>query len=210
MGYDEGLLGYESMHRELTPEEEQQLEEYSVLTPQYEIDYKNIPEVFRHALYTNLPMMFSAGMEGMEESLAIGMAAGAGTAAVGALAVPAVGAAPGFGAGFSGGFAVAKTFFTTDAIKRTTAGHTYLKLKGMEGENGEKIPDNIARDVAEISGGLSGLAEVASIAALLTGLPGVKSVVDLAIKHGPTLLGRSMLGQAGVKFMGHLTGAVIS
>ena len=209
MNYEQGLLAYKEMTQGLNDEERQRYEDITAMMPQFNIDRKDIPEVFQHALLSNLPMMIESGLEGMEESLATGL----GTAAVGAVggsAVPVLGTGVGAAGGFSTGFAVAKTFYTTDAIKRMTAGHTYMKLKAMEGVNGEKISDDVIRNVSEISGALSAVAEVAGLAALFTGIPGLKNIVSGAIKNGPKIITDTMLGQWGMKFMGHLTGAAIS
>jgi hypothetical protein len=205
------LLRAESLTRDLTPDEQTQLNNYKIGAQSGgELGAGN--SWFRGAvtgLMKNLPMLFGAGLYANK----FGMAGAAEVGAAGALAgsvLPGAGTAAGFMTGAGTGYAAGALYGGFEFARKLAAGQAYDEFSNFKDELGRPLDPTVAKVAAQATGYINGALMTGGFKLLAETVPGADKLAGLlttsAVKQAllqPTM--RAALLEAATTFGKTLT-----
>ena len=193
---EQGLLSYKWMMGTASDEDLERIRYLDAAMPQVQTQFKDIPLAFKTTFLQSWPMMREAAMAGNAQALATGATTGAMKAftAAGDPSGMSVSAA----IGFLQGFGASKAYSAYQTVAELESGLLFKRIMDLTGENGEKIPVEIARKYAATGGAAAAAVEALELESIGIGIFGKGTVGTLkaGFSAGKALLGGKDLGAA--------------
>lgn len=179
-----GQLRYQQLVGDDTPELQSEIENIKASMPQELKMKRSLPERAVTAAAEMLPLQIEGLRKGAKRGLALGMGAGAITAAAGQ--IPPLTALPEEAitvpAAFAGMYGVGMVSGAVENIGKIEAGLAYDELLDLKDSEGNRINPTIAKSAAAGVGIINGLIEMAQIKLLLKTIPGGQKLLSGVIR----------------------------